>query len=173
MRELLQYMSEEGLEAPQVSGAEVTYSNVVPVLHPGESIALTSLLAPWSGTYSDDFLPEPEDGRFGVRYRIPDPSTGQPIGRLYVNGASMAQGTAGWRASEAGYVLQLFARGKPLGEGLEGALAFMDLGHEWVVRGFSSITTPSMHHEWGRQERCDDSGNRCELGRSVPRDPVA
>ena len=38
----------------------------------------------WESTYSDEFLADPEDIRFHVRYIIAN-DIGDPIGRLHVN----------------------------------------------------------------------------------------
>jgi len=35
--------------------------------------------------------------------------------------------------------------------GVEDAMAFLDVGHEWVVRGFTSVTTTSMQSKWGKE----------------------
>lgn len=48
-------------------------------------------------------------------------------------------------------LLQLTARGAPIGEGLEGAREFFDLGREWIVKGFVDVTSPEMHGKWGRR----------------------
>jgi hypothetical protein len=48
------------------------------------------------------------------------------------------------------FVLTLTARGRPIGEGIEGALAMLDIGREWIVRGFASVTTRTMHDVWRR-----------------------
>ena len=103
---------------------------------------LSHLLAPWSGIGSDDFLPTPDEVRVATRYTLPDPG--------------------GWLAIETGpginrftgdevLMLQLSARGRPADETFEGALAFLDLGHDWIVNGFKSITTTEAHERWGLQ----------------------
>ncbi len=48
-------------------------------------------------------------------------------------------------------VLNLTARGRPLGEGIDGALRFMDRGREWIVRAFTSLTTECQHRVWGKR----------------------
>ena len=50
------------------------------------------------------------------------------------------------------YRLSLTARGAPLGKGFLGVVKFFNLGREYVVRGFASVTTEKMHEKWGR---CD------------------
>lgn len=47
-------------------------------------------------------------------------------------------------------VLQMIARGNPMGEGTDGVFSFAERAHEWIVRGFAEITTSHMHTVWGR-----------------------
>jgi len=149
--ELLAFLSEENLVQPEISQAEVGYINPIPVASLGEQRDLSRLVAPWSGHFSDAFLSHPEDTRLGLRFRIPHPTTGEPIGRLYVEVNSAVHRPLGVGGEEEVYLVQLFARGRPIGAGLEGALAFLDVGHDWVVRGFTSLTTEPMQREWGKQ----------------------
>jgi uncharacterized protein (TIGR04255 family) len=94
---------------------------------------------------ADTFLPEPEDGQLAFRYRIS--RDGTDIGRLYV------QSTSGQRQADRLSIIQLTmtARGRPISEGREGALAFFRLAHEWIVNGFAAVTTDEAQRElWGR-----------------------
>ncbi len=67
-----------------------------------------------------------------------------PLGRLHVSIQP------GWQkpGNAPIYVLELTARGAPIGTGVEGARSFFDVGHEWIVRGFRDLTTPHMHTIW-------------------------
>ena len=47
--------------------------------------------------------------------------------------------------------INLTARGRSVGSGLEGVLKFMDLGHEAIVVNFKEMTTDHMHQQWGLQ----------------------
>lgn len=148
---LVGFAADQGLADPVIRQAEVTYVNPVPVSSVTPSEGLSGLLAPWSGRYSDDFLPAPEEMQILVRHRIPGVN-GEPIGRLYIDcrsGLHQPVGTA--TGPEHVYLLRLFARGRVLGGGVDGALEFLDLGHNWVVRGFTSVTTTSMHGNWGKE----------------------
>ena len=128
---------------------EVTYVNHFASHEGWESHGqVDNVLAVWSSQLSDDFLPEPEDVRFALRYVIPD-DEGNSAGRLHVSLQPAYRSTD----SEAILVLELTARGRPLGDGVEGALRFLDLGHEWVVRGFTSVTTRAIHQIWGRKDK--------------------
>ena len=96
----------------------------------------------WSGTSSGNFLPETEKVSFKTSFVIPDKK-----GRLHVTLEPAI------RRRDAQEVLQLSltARGKPLSSGLKGILEWFDLGHEWIVWGFTDFTTKDMHKFWGRK----------------------
>jgi uncharacterized protein (TIGR04255 family) len=49
------------------------------------------------------------------------------------------------------WVLNLTARGVPLGSGLGGVLDFFDLGRKAIVTNFKVLTTETMHEQWGLQ----------------------
>lgn len=149
--ELLGFLADEGLGDVSLDQAEVSYVNPVPIEALGEPRDLARLIAPWSGQFSDAFLPIPEDASLRLRFRIPDPASGEPAGRLYVEGNTAIHQSPGGQAPQEVFMLQLFARGRTLGAGLPGALAFMDVGHDWVVRGFTSLTNKTMHTEWERE----------------------
>ena len=99
----------------------------------------------WSGRHSDKFLREPEEIYIRVRHRILD-AGGKPIGRLHIETEPRINIQDGARLLH----LTLTARGKPLGEGIDGVLTFFDVGREHVVRGFASVTAKNMHAVWGR-----------------------
>ena len=90
------------------------------------------------------FLPAPEEAVLRWRYRIP--GIDGPAGRLYVT----AQPS--WRTADGSpvWVMNLMARGAPIGTGIDGAFEFFDLGREWVVRGFADLTTDAMQSYWER-----------------------
>jgi hypothetical protein len=48
-------------------------------------------------------------------------------------------------------ILTLVTRGAPIQEDEDGILQHLRLGHEWIVRGFTAVTTPEMHEQWERQ----------------------
>ena len=151
-QDFLAFAAEEDLGFPAIAQAEVTYVNPIPIAALGNEGDVARLVAPWSGVCSDAFLPSPERVNLAVQYRIPDPATGEPLGRLYIQGAPAVHRDIGTPEAQEVFMLRLFARGRPLGDGLEGAFGFLDVGHDWVVRGFTSVTTPQMHKVWGREK---------------------
>ena len=141
------FLRAEGLPDIQPDQGEVTYVNhfrsgSMWERH-GQAERVVRL---WNASPSDGFLGSPEGVRFAVTYVITEQES--ELGRLHV-------------AFEPAYhladnqpilVMTLVARGAPRGEGIEGIGRFFDIGHEWIVRGFTSLTTPEMHKVWGRRD---------------------
>ena len=84
-------------------------------------------------------------GAAGLLLRAPGPD-GSPVGRLIVN-----MQPAWGKDQTPTYLMQVTARGYPLGPGSPGVTAFLDLAHDWIVEGFTAITTRSMHDIWEMQ----------------------
>jgi uncharacterized protein (TIGR04255 family) len=121
---------------------EITYIN-----HVQASADAFRTVTVWTNEYSDDYLSDPEDVAFSIRYRMND-EAGKTLGRLHV-----AFQPAFQRSDRQPLVLlQLTARGKPEPEDSEGIFQLFDHQHEWIVRGFTSLTTEKMHKEWRRSK---------------------
>jgi uncharacterized protein (TIGR04255 family) len=146
-RLLARYVEERGLGSIKPIQCEVTYINQITV---GEGWSehgdLASIVDIWCDAGGNGFLPKPEQAQFQVSYVIPGEEG--PQGRLH---ASM-QPAYTVQEEQPIYVLNMTVRGYPLGDNLEGVLGFFDIGHEWVVRGFASITSDVMHGLWGRDD---------------------
>jgi uncharacterized protein (TIGR04255 family) len=126
-----------------VNQCEVTYVNHIHLGQGWKSYGeLKNVIACWSGEISGSFLPEPESVNIGTRYVLPDGK-----GRLHV----LMQPAI--RRTDAKEILQLnlTARGKPDSSASQHLLEWMDLGHEWIVKGFTDFTSKTMHELWGRQ----------------------
>lgn len=141
------FSDEQKLGDVEPQQCDITYVNHVPV---GEHVRtagdLQEVVVPWSWP-NTGFLPKPDHARFSVQFVIRD-DAGRFAGRL------TAEVKPAYRRTDRSgvIVLSMTARGKPIGSGLGGALAFFDLGREWIVRGFAELTTPKMHRLWGRTE---------------------
>ncbi len=142
-----QYVVAAGLGSINVTQCEVTYVNQIVVggiwHQHGELNKVLTLAGDSRGT----FLPQAEQVQLAARYLIRDESD-QPVGRLHVS----AQPALRREDSAPIFVVNLTARGGPEGIGLEGVLAFLDRGREWIVRGFADVTTPEMQKEWGLEQ---------------------
>ena len=89
---------------------------------------------------SDEFLPENPHEGFLLHCHLPD-------GRGWLN---IDAWTTDTRTDERLMVLTLVSRGSASSPNLDGSLDFMDLAHEWIVRGFTSVTTMEAHKKWRR-----------------------
>jgi len=103
---------------------------------------VAEILAPWSGEFSGDFLPKPEAVQIAASFLMPDDR-----GRLRVSLQPVM------RTADRKEIMQLnlIARGAPASNDLGAILEWFDLGHEWIVRGFTDLTSPKMHGIWQRR----------------------
>lgn len=91
---------------------------------------------------SSGYLPNPEAVTFSLAFPFPAENS-----RLRIDAKSFVEQPSGMPVAR----LQLAARGQPRAENIEAALNWMDLAHEWIVRGFDAITTEPAHEEWGKE----------------------
>lgn len=142
------FLLRESLGVLTPTQCEITYINHIDSGSAWQNHAqLNEVITVWSPRYSDSFLSSPEDARIRIRYVIPGDSA-EPIGRLHVDFSPGRR----LERNDPIFVMTLTARGRPRGKGMPGALAFLDLGREWIVRGFASLTTQRMHAEWRRKD---------------------
>jgi uncharacterized protein (TIGR04255 family) len=92
-----------------------------------------------------DLVPAPEQMQVGMSFVIRDESD-VAVGRLHV----AAQPAIRKEDRKPMVVLNLTARGRPEGEGLDGVMKFLDRGRERIVWTFTELTTDDMHKQWGR-----------------------
>jgi uncharacterized protein (TIGR04255 family) len=133
-----------------VNACEVLYVNPIEPAkqastgtHPDLSTVLSIVRPPSSNA----FLGQPEDSQLQARWRIPG-DEGRPVGRLYLSALPALSD-----AQKPIYLVQMSGRTTPVGSEIKDVLAALDLGHEWVVRGFADVTTKSMHKIWGREDK--------------------
>lgn len=142
------FLGEHNLGKLIVNLSEVTYVNHIFAGDGWDSFAqLNHVLTLWSADYSDSFLPDLEEARLSAQYIIPN-DEGTSIGRLLI------EATPAYRTDDNKpvVVLRIRARAKPYDDSLNGALRSLDTGRAWVVRGFASITTATMHRIWERRK---------------------
>jgi uncharacterized protein (TIGR04255 family) len=137
------FLRDEKLERPKINQCEVTYVNHFEYGQGwkgyGELDRVIEALA--TPKPKNRFLPDPERVGMQVTYRLENDA-----GRLHVSFEPVI------RARDGQEVLQmnLTARGAPRASDDDAALAWLDLGRKWVVRGFADFTTETMHKVWGR-----------------------
>lgn len=144
------FLAKESLGPVVPDLCEVTYINH---LIAGQDWAqhgeIDSVVTLWRNQFSDSFLEgkHPENVSVNLQYVILG-EEGEPLGRWRVAIQPAYRRTDG----KPILVIRNTARGKASGEDMEGALNALDIGHEWAVRGFASITTAHMHSIWGRTD---------------------
>lgn len=142
-RRFCSFLNEERMDQPDVNQCEVTYVNHIEYFKGWANYGeLGKVIRLWSETGSWGFLPPPERVNMKMNYLLPDNS-----GRLHVSLAPVI------RARDATEVLQvtLTARGAPKSAKLDDVFSWLDLGREWVVKGFADFTSEVMHKNWGRK----------------------
>src|SRR5882724_3288532 len=138
------FLEEVGIERPEVNQCEVTYVNHIDIKQGPKSYGnLSRIISCWSGNYSGNFLSEPESVNFSSRYLLPEKK-----GRLHI----AMQPAIRRRDAKEILRLNLTVRGRPASSEVEDIMEWLELGHEWAVRGFTDITTEEMHKHWGRTQ---------------------
>jgi uncharacterized protein (TIGR04255 family) len=130
---------------PKINQCELTYVNHIDLGNSGD-LELSDVLAPFCGTNSDTFLSAREGSQVNMRYVMRAEDVSKPIGRLHIAAEQIAL------PNKNLVTITLTSRGEPVGPGLAGLLSFLDLARNWIVRGFTSVTTPKMHKHWGRTQ---------------------
>lgn len=139
LAEFSEFLTEHNLGKIEPNQCEISYVNALDV-PPGELQDVTSL---WRGEYVDQFLSGPDAVQATASYLLNEGGDTAPNGRLHVSFRSEA-------GSDKRAALTLTARGKPEPADMSGVGSFLDLGHNWIVNGFVSVTKPTMHEKWGK-----------------------
>ena len=142
--QLEEFLREQGIRQIEPTSWAITYINHIDYKgldHIGSEVA--KVLTVWTNRFSDDFLQEPDKLSFGFAFPMPNDA-----GRLNVNLAPVVLPKDRRQVLR----LDLTARGQVKTKDIPGVLSAIDLGHEWIVRGFASLTTSEMHRAWQKEE---------------------
>ncbi len=140
--QFVDFVKQQQLGDVNVVQCEVTYVNHLEVGKGWNAISeIGNVLPCWAGKSNGEFLPSPENVVFDVSYRMPDNK-----GRLHISVRPAFRNDDGIEIIQ----LNLTARGKPEGSEMDSIFSWLDLGREWVVRGFTDFTAERMHSEWQR-----------------------
>jgi len=136
-----------GLSVPRANQCEVTYINQIAAgtgwSQHSDVAEITNLISPCVDVPT--YLTH-EGTNITARYLIHDEeSSTKVVGRLHLE---MVPAFAAPKGTPI-FVLNLTARGEPVGVGDDGVLAFFDMGRKAIVQTFRAITTQNMHAIWG------------------------
>ncbi len=139
-----QYLRTEEIGCVEPTSCFVTYINHIELAEDvGFSELLQRLLTVWRNETSDDWLPPVETVQQNFSFPMPN-----KMGRLHVAISRAVRN----QDSQQIVRFDLTARGAPNDATIPAALEWLDLGHDWVVRGFASLTRPEMHDKWERYQ---------------------
>ena len=145
LAEFQNFLGEERLAPLSPDQCEVTYVNHI---LPGEAWAghsdLGKVIPSAAHRLAEGFLPSPEEVLYVSRYVIRDEDAA-PLARLYVSIEPRYLPD-----KTPMFLMKLTVRGAPRSPDTAGILKTLDMGHEWIVRGFATLTSSEMHCAWGR-----------------------
>lgn len=144
------FLKDEDLGEPTVNQIEVSYINSIEANDIWRSHAdLARLFRGWSGA---DLTEHPvEVVNLQVGYQLAD-SDARFLGRLHVvlqSGFRVPNDESG--EEKPVFALTLTARGRPIGDGNVGILAFIELAHNEIVTSFDKMTTEEAHRLWRKK----------------------
>ncbi len=142
-KEFCDFILNNNIGRVEVQQCELTYvNNILRGDGWNTSNDALKLLRQWWNRGKEDYLPEPESLSLAGSFQMQDER-----GRLHFSAQR------GYRQTDKKEImqLQLTARGKPASSRIEDVLTWMDLGHEWIVRGFVDLTSPLAHKLWDRR----------------------
>ena len=123
---------------------EITYINHISSSEGFEDLG--NVLSIWNRPDKDKLSLVMDDIHIRQQYIIPS-ADNKPLGRVHIEARSAVQAVDLRKC----YLLSLTARIKPICEGIDGVLQSLDLGREWIMKTFVSITTPEIRKVWGEE----------------------
>lgn len=107
------------------------------------SSVLQRVLTTWTNEIIDGWLPPVEQCNLYLTFPLPEKQ-----GRLHVTVMPAVHRQSKKRLLRMDFT----ARGVPREPTTAAAIDWVDVGHEWIVRGFTSLTRPAMHIQWRRTQ---------------------
>jgi len=151
--EFLEFTKTQRLPTPAIDQCEITYINIIQPCDVWEHFGqLDRVFKGWSSDYPKLAGSEALATGWRAQHEVAD-ANGKFVGHLFVeldSAFSVPPGSPPSSEPSPIFQLQLTVRGRPLGEGIDGVMAFMDLGHSIIVNSFVAVTTAEMHAVWGR-----------------------
>lgn len=140
----LDFSKEENLGEIKTNQWEVTYVNHLLKGECWDSMEdVTKLFCSWSNKSSEKYLPVAERIGFNIAYSFPEELT-----RLHITLEPRI------RLSDQKQLLSLTLTARGMLDSLDISKIneHFNLGHEYIVRGFTDITTPEAHSIWKRKK---------------------
>lgn len=135
------FLIQQNIGELNTTQCELTYVNNIPKGDNWQTVEdATKFIALLTPTKQNKFLPELESISLAGSYLLPN-----ALGRLRftINHAL--------RDNVEVIFMNLVARGRPQSSSTEAILSWFDIGREWIVRGFTDLTTEQAHQKWGKK----------------------
>lgn len=148
LHSLSEFLREEGHAGIVPNQAELTYVNHIEAADErGQRRYLSDFLLLCAQPPADSDPGTHEETSFKTQYKLKYGA--DAVARLYIEVQS------GYKDPDAKpvYLMNLVARGAPKSPDVDSAIEFLDWAHRLIVSGFTEITTPSSHQEWGLRVR--------------------
>lgn len=135
------FLEDRGIDAPTILACEISYVNHLEIGREFARFEDVTRVFPFWGLRAGSFLPAPEVGGFHMSFPMPN-----EMGDLDVKLQPAI------RNADLKNILQfeLSAKGLVKKGKIKHAFRWLDVGHEWIVRGFTELTSPEMHAMWER-----------------------
>jgi uncharacterized protein (TIGR04255 family) len=143
VKEFVAFLQDEKLGDLLPDQVELTYVNHISARTiSGHRRPLSDFVTCWNSAPSISLLGNAEETSFRSQYVLAE--DGLRSARVFVELDSAY--TA--KDREPIYVLNLVARGAPEAQSVKSAFDFLDRAHEWIVNGFTLLTTNEAHQIW-------------------------
>ena len=136
-----EFLQFEKFPTPIINQCEVMYVNHIELNDEIKGWGAVDKVVEFWSPRQQSFLPQPEAVMVDIKFVMPEEK-----GRLHVTLEPKIRKRDGKEILQ----LNLIARGKPDSSDLNDILAWFDLGREWIVKGFTELTTEQMHNLWKR-----------------------
>jgi len=139
------FLQEESIGVPRVNQYELSYVNHVLEANTVFPEGIQEQLGcfTWRGAQTLKFLPSPRVANIRLQFALPDGK-----GALHV---TVNHGTNRAQDPKGVMLLDLTARGAGKSDGSD-MEDWLKLAHEWIVKGFTDLTTAEAHSRWGREK---------------------
>jgi uncharacterized protein (TIGR04255 family) len=141
--QFLEFVAEENIGTPRVNQYELTYINHIFETTQPFPEAMQEYLGffKWRNATTLKFLPPPHIANFRAQFQLPD---GKGTLHLTVNHGARKSDNKG------ALLVELTARG-PARTDWSDMQKWFEAAHEWVVTGFTDLTTSEAHRVWERE----------------------
>ena len=139
------HLKSEKLGEVKPNICEITYVNHLRPNSLWKSHSEISKAVALNFEYSDSFLGEPESTNLSLSHPIIE--NDKTIGRLRTQINSVYD----TKTREPIIAINVSAFGEPEKKTIDGASDFLDIGHKWTVKGFTSLTRQDAHKVWGKE----------------------